>query len=96
LRLLGDLCVKSFNVLTVPKHRYKEGVDYASLSPGRARKNHTLIFKFILFTIIDETKTHHEPSIPEALFNMKIDTVRPEDKRDAFFLQDLINKKKGS
>lgn len=30
---------------------------------------------------------------PETLFQMKKDTVRPEDKRDAFFLAELIAKK---
>lgn len=31
---------------------------------------------------------------PEALYKMKIDTVRPEDKRDALFLAELIRNKK--
>ncbi len=30
---------------------------------------------------------------PETLFKMKKDTVRPEDKRDAWFLAELIAKK---
>jgi predicted nucleotidyltransferase len=30
---------------------------------------------------------------PETLFKMKKDTVRPEDKRDAWFLAELIDKK---
>lgn len=29
---------------------------------------------------------------PETLFNLKKDTVRPEDKRDAFFLDELIRR----
>jgi hypothetical protein len=32
---------------------------------------------------------------PETLFRMKKDTVRPEDKRDAWFLADLIAKRSG-
>lgn len=33
---------------------------------------------------------------PETLFKMKKDTVRPEDKRDAWFLSELIAKKSGA
>lgn len=46
-----------------------------------------------------ETMTVDDISIkiatPETLYKLKRDTIRPEDKRDAFFLEEFIREQKG-
>jgi len=47
------------------------------------------------FEVVDFEETKIKIATPEALYHLKKDTVRPEDKRDAIFLRELIKTKKG-
>ena len=47
-------------------------------------------FDDVEFEVVDFEETKIKIATPEALYRLKKDTVRPEDKRDAIFLRELI------
>lgn len=56
-----------------------------------ARLGEAATYDDLEYEILEMEGVSIKIATPETLFNLKKDTVRPEDKRDAFFLYELIN-----
>ena len=50
-------------------------------------------FNDLDYDVIEVEGSKINIATPETLFFLKKDTIRPEDKRDAFFLKEVIKKK---